>query len=53
VFWEQPEIADSILTPTQRELLPLFRAMLGVPKEDRKNSQFQFGHPVTFADKPR
>jgi hypothetical protein len=53
VFWEQPEIADSIITPAQRELLPLFRAMLGVPKEDRKNSQFQFGHPVTFADKPR
>jgi len=21
--------------------------------EDRKNSQWQFGHPVTFADKPK
>ena len=25
---------------------------LAVPMEDRKNSQWQFGNPVTFADKP-
>jgi hypothetical protein len=53
VFWEQPEIADSIITPTQRELMPMLRGMLGVPKEERKHSQWQFEHPVTFADKPR
>lgn len=52
-FWEQPEIADSIVTPTQRELMPMLREMLGVPKADRKHSQWQFGHPVTYADKPR
>jgi hypothetical protein len=52
IFWEQPEIADSIITPTQRELMPMLKGMLGVPKDDRKHSQWQFGHPVTFADRP-
>jgi hypothetical protein len=53
VFWEQPEIADSIVTPAQRELIPLFKSMLGVPKEQREHSQFQFGRPVTLMDKPK
>jgi hypothetical protein len=52
VFWEQPEIASAIVTPAQRQLLPMFDRMLAVPMDDRKNSQWQFGNPVTFADKP-
>ena len=53
VFWEQPEIADSIITATQKELFPMLRAMVGVPKKEREHSQWQFGHPVTFrAAKP-
>jgi hypothetical protein len=53
IFWEQPEIADSIVTPSQRELIPLFKSMLGVPKEQREHSQYQFGRPVTLVDRPR
>lgn len=52
IFWEQPEIADSIITPAQRELVPMFNGMVGVPKKEREHSQWQFGFPVTFADKP-
>jgi hypothetical protein len=53
VFWEQPEIAGSIVTPSQRELMPMFKAMLGVPTKEREHSQWSFGHSVTFADKPK
>ncbi len=53
IFWEQPEIADSIVTPSQRELIPLFKSMLSVPKEQREHSQYQFGRPVTLIDRPR
>jgi hypothetical protein len=53
IFWEQPEIADSLVTPTQRELMPMFKSMVSVPKSNREHSQWQFGRPVTFADKPR
>ncbi len=53
IFWEQPEIADSIVTPSQRELIPLFKAMLNVPKEQREHSQYMFGRPVTLVDRPR
>jgi len=53
IFWEQPEIADSIITPAQRELVPMFSSMIGVPKKEREHSQWQFGFPVTFADKPK
>jgi hypothetical protein len=53
IFWEQPEIAGAIVTPAQRQLMPMFGRMLATPMEDRKNSQWQFGHPVTFTDAPR
>jgi hypothetical protein len=53
VFWEQPEAADSLVTPTQRELFPLLRDMLTVPKRERENSQWQFGNPVPLVDTPR
>jgi hypothetical protein len=50
IFWQQPEIADSIVTPSQKELLPLLKGIVGVPKQDREHSQWQFGRPVTFSD---
>jgi hypothetical protein len=50
VFWVQPEIADSIITPTQRELFPMLKGMLGISKKDREHSRWQFGNPVTFTD---
>jgi hypothetical protein len=46
IFWEQPEIADSIVTPAQKELFPMLRRMVDVPKKEREHSQWQFGHPV-------
>jgi hypothetical protein len=52
IFWEQPEIAGAIVTPSQRELLPMFKAMLAIPLENRKHSQWAFGYPVTLVDKP-
>lgn len=52
IFWLQPEIADSIVTPSQKELLPLLKGIVNVPKIDREHSQWQFGHPVTFQDQP-
>ena len=51
VFWEQPEIAGAIVTPSQRELMPMFKSMLSVPMKQREHSQWQFGHPVTFAQR--
>jgi hypothetical protein len=52
IFWEQPEIAGAIVTPSQRELMPMFKGMLGVPMKEREHSQWSFGYPVKFADKP-
>ena len=53
IFWVQPEIADSIVTPTQRELMPTLKGLLSTPVANREHSQWQFGWPVTFADKPK
>jgi len=53
IFWEQPEIAADILTPVQRDLMPFFKVMAATSKKEREHSQWSFGHPVTFADKPK
>jgi hypothetical protein len=50
IFWEQPEIAGAVVTPAQRQLMPMFERMLATPMEERKNSQWQFGYPVLFTD---
>ena len=34
-FWSQPEIANEILTPLQRELLPMMKNLVAVPQKDR------------------
>ena len=52
IFWTQPEIAAEIVNPTQRDLIPMFKSMLAIPMKDRENSQWQFGYPVQFRDKP-
>jgi hypothetical protein len=46
IFWEQPEIADSIVTPTQKALFPMLGGMVETPKKEREHSQWQFGHSV-------
>jgi hypothetical protein len=53
IFWRQPEVADSIVTPSQRELVPMFASMIAIPLIDREHSQWTFGHPVTVSDKPK
>ena len=42
----KPELADSVITPTQRELFPMLRNMVATPQRDRENAQWQFGYPV-------
>jgi len=41
------------VTPSQRELMPIFKAMLAIPSRNREGAQFNFGYPVTFAEKPK
>jgi len=53
IFWQQPEVADSIVTPAQKALFPMLRDMAATPMRDREHSQWQFGHPVTFSDKAK
>jgi hypothetical protein len=53
IFWEQPEVADSIITPAQKELFPMLRRMVDTPKKEREHSQWQFGSPVTMPAKPQ
>jgi len=53
IFWEQPDTVGEILTPAQRELMPMVKAMIATTKKEREQSQWSFGNPVTFADKPR
>jgi hypothetical protein len=48
IFWEQPEVADSIVTPAQKELFPMLRRLVETPKKEREHSQWQFGSPVTM-----
>jgi len=50
IFWLQPEIVDAIVTPSQKELLPLLKGIVAIPQPDREHSQWQFGSPVTFRD---
>jgi hypothetical protein len=50
VFWEQPEIADSLMTSSQKSLMPMMQSIVTVPKKDREHSQWQFGWPVLLTD---
>ncbi len=50
LFWQQPEVADSIITPTQRSLMPMLIGMLEVPPKDRAHLQWFIGFPVKFRD---
>ena len=53
IFWQQPEISDSIITVSQKDLFPMFKGMIATPMKDRERSQWQFGRPVTYSDKPK
>ena len=52
VFWQQPEVADSVLTTTQRALLPMLQRMVAMPQRERENSQWRFGFPVSMLINP-
>ena len=49
IFWVQPEIADSILTPLQKDLFPMLKSMVATPMKQRENSRWMFGSPVKMA----
>lgn len=53
VFWLQPEKVDSVLTPVQRELLPMLKSMLSTPQKDREHSQWRFGYAVKLEEPKR
>ena len=53
IFWEQPEVADSLINATQRELIPMLKSMLATPKKEREHSQWIFGYPIRFRDDPK
>ncbi len=54
LFWQQADVAEKIITPQQRSLLPFIKNMIEVPQEDRKDSQWQFGYPVPLVpNKPK
>jgi hypothetical protein len=53
-FWDQADVVDKIVTSQQKELLPMLKSITAVTKEERKDSQWFFGHPVPMVhDKPR
>lgn len=53
IFWEQPEVVDSILTPLQKDLVPMVKGWLDTPAAIRLRNRHFFGSPVTLVDRPR
>lgn len=54
LFWAQADTIDKIVTPQQKELLPMLRDLTATSQEDRKDSQWYFGYPVPLvANKPK
>jgi len=54
LFWQQADVADSIITSQQKDLLPFIKNMTATSREDRKDSQWQFGYPVPLTpNKPK
>jgi hypothetical protein len=54
VFWKQVDVIEPIVTGMQKELMPMLARMIATSVEERKNSQWQFGYPVTVVHtKPR
>lgn len=54
LFWEQVDLVQPIIQPQQRELLPFLVNISATTKEQRKNSQWQFGFPVPLRhNRPR
>ena len=54
LFWEQADLVQPIITPQQRELVPLLANISGVTCERRKNVQMRFGYLVPLRhNKPR
>lgn len=47
IFWEQPDIVARLITPLQRDLLPMVSGLLAVPPKDREQSRWNIGYPVT------
>jgi hypothetical protein len=52
LFWQQPEIADSVLTPVQRDLVGLVKDMLANTPAMRLTNQYFFGASVPLVHTP-
>ena len=48
LFWAQVEIADAIISPTQRELMPFLKRMLGASQGERERERYSVGFPVAM-----
>ena len=54
IFWDEVDVAEPLITPLQKQLLPFIASMMAVNREQRKDSRWQFGYPVTVVhSKPR
>lgn len=54
IFWEQVDIAQEIVNPQQRELMPMFNNMISVTRQERLRAQWTFGYPVPLVhNRPR
>jgi hypothetical protein len=49
IFWEQVDIAATIITPVQREYFDLLKSLLQIPAANREYTTIRFGDPVTLA----
>jgi hypothetical protein len=48
IFWTQPEVVDSIITPVQRELVPFLKRMLSLAPKERETNRYFVGFPVSM-----
>ncbi len=54
LFWDEVDVAEPLITPLQKQLLPFIARMMAVNREEREQSRYQFGYPVTVVhSKPR
>jgi len=53
VFWQQPELANAILTPMQRDLIVELKRMSAIPPDQREHARWYFQYSVELVDKPK
>ena len=54
IFWEQADIVLDVLTPQQRDFMPMLKMLADITPERRKTAHWFMGYPVTLEySKPR